>query len=234
MLYSRSLLSVHFLYKSPLPVTSCCFCWENIVNFSASVYGAWLRVHCIPTRGITHAAAAPPVWPLTSFLCTVPGGLSGSCHGCAPEVWAAGCTGWGSALAVHSSPTPSLFMRKHGCVGSSPRALRPMAAAVWGSRVLTLWVLPFLLPAASRRHSRSTSALATADSVGQSGEHVFMHACLTLIATCVSIFFASSWHGCTSYFFPPQCASIFLSCWMFMVLLIGYRCFVACLTTSFI
>lgn len=36
--------------------------------------------------------------------------------------------------------------------------------------VLILWVLPFLLLAASRRHSRSTSALSTADSVGQSGE----------------------------------------------------------------
>ena len=208
MLYSRSLLSIHFLYKSPLLVTSCCFCWENIVNFSASVYGAWLRVHCIPTRGITRAAAAPLVWHLTSFLCTVHGGHSGSCHGRAPEVWAAGCTGRGSALAVHSSPTPSLFMRKHGCVGSSPRALRPLAAAVWGSHVLTLWVLPFLLPAASRRHSRSTSALATADSVGQSGEHVFMHACLTLIVTFVPILFPSSWHGCTSYF-PPLSVLLF-------------------------
>lgn len=38
--------------------------------------------------------------------------------------------------------------------------------------VLILWVLPFLLLAASRRHSRSTSALSTADSVGQSGEQV--------------------------------------------------------------
>lgn len=90
-----------------------------------------------------------------------------------------------------------------------PRALRPAAAAVRGSRVLTLWVLPFLLPAASRRHSRSTSALATADSVGPSGEHVFMHACLTRIVTLVPILFTSSWHGCTSYFPPAVCFCFF-------------------------
>lgn len=32
----------------------------------------------------------------------------------------------------------------------------------------------------------------------------------------------------------PQRAFIFLSCWMFMVLLIGRRCFIACLTTPFL
>lgn len=47
-----------------------------------------------------------------------------------------------------------------------------VAFPVSGSSVLILWVLPFLLPAASRRHSRSTSALSTAESVGQSGEQV--------------------------------------------------------------
>jgi len=47
-------------------------------------------------------------------------------------------------------------------------SLWTVAFPVWGTSVLILWVLPFLLPAASRRHSRSTSALSTAETVGQS------------------------------------------------------------------
>lgn len=71
---------------------------------------------------------------------------------------------YGASPAVHSYPAPFCH-EKLGLGDSSPRISS-------GTCVLTLWVLPFLLPAASRRHSRSTSALSTAESVGQSGEQV--------------------------------------------------------------
>lgn len=58
------------------------------------------------------------------------------------------------------------------CWQQSLHFLWTVAFSVLGTSMLTLWVLPFLLPAASRRHSRSTSALSTAESVGQSGEQV--------------------------------------------------------------
>lgn len=51
-------------------------------------------------------------------------------------------------------------------------AFLSLCFCVLSTCVLILWVLPFLLLAASRRHSRSTSALSTAESVGQSGEEV--------------------------------------------------------------
>ena len=69
-----------------------------------------------------------------------------------------------SAISVHEKTWP--------CWEQSLRFLQTVAFSVSGTRVLILWVLPFLLPAASRRHSRSTSALSTAESVGQSGEQV--------------------------------------------------------------
>lgn len=108
-----------------------------------------------------------------------------------------------------------------------------------GTSVLILWVSPFLLPAASRRHSRSTSALSTADSVGQSGEQV-LTACLGFSISSSPHSFYIRFHQCwlalgmyALHSLPrPQCAWIFLSCWMFMVLLIGCRCFIACLTTE--
>lgn len=80
----------------------------------------------------------------------------------------------------------------------------------WVKCVLILWVLPFLLLAASRRHSRSTSALSTADSVGQSGEQaltawicflyvVLFHAILTFAVTCISQHLACASHCCEAF-----------------------------------
>lgn len=76
--------------------------------------------------------------------------------------------------------------------------------------VLILWVLPFLLLAASRRHSRSTSALSTADSVGQSGEQaliawirflnvVLFYAILTFAIMCISQHLACASHRCGAF-----------------------------------
>lgn len=76
--------------------------------------------------------------------------------------------------------------------------------------VLILWVLPFLLLAASRRHSRSTSALSTADSVGQSGEQaltawirflyvVVFYTILTFAITCISQHLACASHRCGAF-----------------------------------
>ena len=81
---------------------------------------AWCMVACAspPDEGRHPGCCRPPLWP--------------GRHGRAPEARAAGCTGWGSALAVHSSPTPSPSMRTHGCVGSSPvpSGLRPLPSEV--------------------------------------------------------------------------------------------------------
>lgn len=76
--------------------------------------------------------------------------------------------------------------------------------------VLILWVLPFLLLAASRRHSRSTSALSTADSVGQSGEQaltawirflyvVLFYTILTFAVMCISQHLACASHRCGAF-----------------------------------
>lgn len=76
--------------------------------------------------------------------------------------------------------------------------------------VLILWVLPFLLLAASRRHSRSTSALSTADSVGQSGEQaltawirflyvVLFYTILTFAIVCISQHLACASHRCGAF-----------------------------------
>lgn len=76
--------------------------------------------------------------------------------------------------------------------------------------MLILWVLPFLLLAASRRHSRSTSALSTADSVGQSGEQaltawlcflyvVLFYTILTFAVMCISQHLACASHRCEAF-----------------------------------
>lgn len=106
------------------------------MNFFASVSGAWSRVHRILTGGVTHPAAPPPrrapgVLPVPSLwwrrwlpgaACTrgqrAPGGrwVHRQPSSCASAPHAAR----GLALAVHSYPTSSLSVRKHGHVGSSP------------------------------------------------------------------------------------------------------------------
>ena len=163
------------------------------MDSSASVRGAWLPVHHLPTRG-SPRLPPPSAVARAAWTCT---------RGAGRWVHRLGL----GARCPFISNTISFHEDARLC-RQQPRALRPAAAAVGGSRVLTLWVLPFLLPAASRRHSRSTSALATADSVGPSGEHVFMHACLTLIVT---LFPSDSLAvGMDApHIFPPQCASVF-------------------------
>lgn len=94
----------------------------------------WCMVACAspPDERGNPGCCRPLLWPRTACPCTVRGGHGGSCRGRAPEARAAGCTGWGSALAVHSSPTPSPSMRTHGCVGSSPvpSGLRPLLSEI--------------------------------------------------------------------------------------------------------
>lgn len=110
------------------------------------------------------------------------------------------------------SSTISSHEKTRPCWEQSPPCLCTVASSVSGSSVLTLWVLPFLLPAASRRHSRSTSALATADSVGQSGEQVLMHDWLlhVLSHTHRNICFHQCRLALGMYApHPPPCALIF-------------------------
>lgn len=93
--------------------------------------------------------------------------------------------------------------------------------------VLILWVLPFLLLAASRRHSRSTSALSTADSVGQSGEQaltawirflsvVLFYTILTFAIVCISQHSACASHHCGAF-----CSGFVQRGFLFWVLFIG-------------
>lgn len=103
----------------------------------------------------------------------------------------------------------------------------------WVKCVLILWVLPFLLLAASRRHSRSTSALSTADSVGQSGEQaltawicflyvVLFYTILTFAVTCISQHLACASHRCEAF-----CSVLFnvaFSFWKFHLLNVFILC----------
>lgn len=93
--------------------------------------------------------------------------------------------------------------------------------------VLILWVLPFLLLAASRRHSRSTSALSTADSVGQSGEQaltawirflivVLFYTILTFAIVCISQHLACASHHCRAF-----CSAFVQRGFLFWVSFIG-------------